>query len=169
MKKTVVLLLVFVLSLGILGACDPVGVGNNNNNANSSNNNTSSQQENRTPADTVLLFAKLYSERDINALSDILYRAEETSFDPQGYTFVSLSINVQNPDAQMEPFEIEYYQDRFDDLLDTAIVCAEATYVFKFNETNEETKSVYYYDYYLISTKSHPEWRIMTWANQAGY
>jgi len=161
MKKLVVFALVLVLSLGTLGACNLAA------NNNGSNSNGSTQQNNLSPADTVLLFAKLYTERDTNGLKNVLYRSDEYKFDIEGYTFVSLTINIQNPSAQMEPYEIEYYQERFDDLLNTAIVCAEVKYVYKSNETNQNEESVYYYDYYLISTASNPDWRIITWANQS--
>ena len=126
------------------------------------------QQSRRTPAETVLLYANLCNALDYNGLKDVLYDNLD-SLDSEGYTFVSIKITVQNPSAQMEPFEIEYYQKEIDGLLDTAIVCAEVTFVYKVQETKENWEYVKYLDYYLISTESHPDWMIITWTNQAGY
>jgi len=155
MKKLITMLLVVVLSLGVLSACNTTGGGNSN------------AGSNRTPADTVLLFADLYSARDSNGLKSILYRSDEYKFDVEGHTLVSLSIEIQNANAQMEPYEIEYYKGQFSDLTDTAIVCAAATYVFKSNTTGNTNEATYYYDYYLVKTESHPSWFIVTWTDQA--
>ncbi|MCL2529783.1 MAG: hypothetical protein FWE41_05570 [Coriobacteriia bacterium] len=166
MKKLVTMLLVIVLSLGVLSGCNNTGA-NNNSSGNNTGGNNSTQGSNLSPADTVLLFAELYTARDTKGLSQILYRADEYNFDVEGFTLVSLTISIQNANAQMEDYEIEYYQDQHKDLIDTAIVCAEATYVFENNSTGTVHESAYYYDYYLIKTESHPSWRIMTWASQA--
>ena len=82
--------------------------------------------------------------------------------------FVSISITVQNPSAQMEPYEIEHFTNLVDGLLDTAIVCAEAKYILNSQETKEDVEYVLYLDYYLISTETHPDWMIATWADQPG-
>jgi len=179
MKKLVVMAMVIVLSLGVLGACNTSG-GNDNNsstsnnasnndNNNTANSNNTTQQSSRTPAETVMLFAAYCTARDSNGLRDTLYNADEYKLDSEDYTLVSRTIKVQNPSAQMEPYEIEYYQDEIKDLLDTAIVCAEVTSVFTNTKTKQQEEFVSYLDYYLISTSSHPEWMIITWANQAGY
>ena len=144
---------------------------NSDNNAatqeNNSDNNAATQESSRTPAETVLLYADLCNACDYNGLQDVLCVYLD-NLDSEEYTFISIEITVQNPDAQMEPFEIEHYKKEIDDLLDTAIVCSEVIYVFKDRETKEDWEFVMYLDYYLISTKTHTDWMIITWADQAG-
>lgn len=164
MKKLVMIALTLALSLGTLSACN----GGNNANGNSNSNNPS-QQSSRTAAETVLLYADLCNAKDYQSLRDILYDYDDFNLDSDGYTFVSMTINVQNPNAQMEPFEIDYYQNRVDGLLDTAIICAEVKYIYNNPDSHTDEEYVQYLDFYLISTEAHPNWMIATWANQAGY
>ena len=177
MKKAIVAALVLVLTLGVLGGCSNTE-SNNNNNANnntgsdannSTNNNNAMSQSSRTAAETVLLYADLSNALDYKGLLDVLYEGEGFELDSEGYTFVSMDITVQNPNAQMEPEEIEFYQGEVDDLIDTAIICAEVRYVYTSHETNKENEYVKYLDFYLIRTEAHPDWMITYWTNQAGY
>ena len=187
MRRQLVVVLMLVLSLGVLGACG--GSGNNNANSNTSNTSNTSNDANSnssntpavnsaapisslTPAETVLLFADICTARDLQSLTDLYYGFNDMSWnfnDDDDETFVEMVIVVQNPSAQMEPYEIEYYQSMFPDLLNTAIVCAEETSIYRIHATGEPNNYVQYVDYYLVSTQDHPDWRVVYITPQAGY
>ena len=187
MKKLLSVLLVLTLSMGvgILGACTDTGTDNNNGNAGNSENNNANANNNstvnsaapissRTAADTVLQFADLCNARNFNALNDYLIDVTtgitgEIELDSEGYTFVKMKINVQNPNAQMEPGEIDWYANEVSDLLNTAIICVEQINTYRANGTNVDEDFVTYKDFYLISTQSHPDWMIVWITDQAGY
>jgi len=156
MKKTIMLVLVLALSLGLLCGCTLFG-GNK------------PRQSSRTPAETVLLFQDLCNARDERGLKDVVGGTGEVELDSPGYTFVSMKITVQNPSAQMEPDEIEFYKNEIEGLIDTAIVCVKQETTYKVIGTNEEENFVDYLDYYLVSTQSHPDWVIVYITYQEGY
>ena len=179
MRKMATAALVLVLSLGVLGGCNSTSGndnGNASNNTNNSTDNTSTVNSadpisSRTPAETVLLYADLCTARDLQGMTEILYGFNDMSWnfgDDDEETFVETIIVVQNPSAQMEPEEIEFYQSQFPDLLNTAIVCAQETCNYRVHATGEPNSYVQYLDYYLVSTKDHPDWRIVAYIEQAG-
>ena len=174
MKKLVVFVLILALSLGVLGACGNSNNSNNNgsdNNAGANGANGATQQSSRTPAETVLLYADLCTARDLQGLTEILYGFNDMSWnfnDDDDETFVKMVIVVQNPNAQMEPYEIATYQSEFPNLIGTAIVCAEETSIYNVHATGEPHNYVQYLDYYLVSTQDHPDWRIVQVVPQAG-
>jgi len=164
MKKLVVMVMVFVLSLGVLSGCNTTG-----NNGNNTNSNNATQQSSRTPSETVSLFADLCTARDEKALTDVFVSSGPLEFDDSDSIFVSMAITIQNPSAQMEPEEIEYYQKEYSDLIDTAIVCVKEVDIYTNRKTKEKEEYVQYLDYYLVSTGAHPDWRIVYITTQAGY
>jgi hypothetical protein len=177
---SIVMVLALVFSLGVLGACN--GGNDNNNNNNSSNNDSSNSNDNnnnnnndpvvqassRTVVETIQLFEQGRNTDDRTILADVLYKGATHDFTVEGYTFVKTAITIQNPDAQMEPYEVDHYKEILPDLRDTAIVCVMEVTTYKINATGETKDYTYYYDYYLVTTESHPDWFIMGWAPQAG-
>ncbi|MCL1913532.1 MAG: hypothetical protein FWG10_06600 [Eubacteriaceae bacterium] len=121
-----------------------------------------------TPAQTMLKYASLLSARDIQGLGQIVYSDQDWIFDNESYTFESTTITVQNPDAQMEPEEIAFYESYIDDLTGTAIVCVMQEDIYSNIETNEQEEFVSYLDYYLVTTQSNPEWQLIYVTEQAG-
>ena len=154
MKKLLTAILILTLSFGILCAC---------------NAGSASSKSSRTPAETASLYTERWNARDQAGLHDLLYYSDDVEFDSDEYTFVSVSVTVQNPDAQMDSEQIEFYKNEISDLLDTAIVSVKNVTIYTNTETNEEEEFVDYLDYYLVSTKSHPDWMIAyIAAGQAG-
>lgn len=152
MKKIIAVVLVLVFSLGAFSACTIGGA----------------RQSSRTPAETVLLFADLCNARNASGLRDVVSGTGEVVLDDADYTFVSMKITIQNTSAQMEPYEIDFYKNEFSDLLDTALVCVKQENTYTVNATNTKETFVDYLDYYLVSTRSHPDWMIVQITEQAG-
>jgi hypothetical protein len=119
-----------------------------------------------SPSDAVMQYAALYNAHDAQGL------AAASMFTPdieaEGYTFVLLEIVIQNPSAQMEPYEVEFYQEQYEDLTNTAIICVEQTITYTVDATGEAEAFVSYLDYYLVTTESNPNWVIVWVAPQAG-
>ena len=195
MKKLTFILLILLLALVTLSACEnrentgtdspsPTlsSVGNNDNddddndnnddNNDVENNNAGTAQQNpRTPTETVLLYAELCTARDLQGLTGILYGFTDMTWnfnDDDAETFVEMIITIQNPNAQMEPDEIEYYRGVFPDLENTAIICAQEISRYRVHATNAPNDYVNYLDYYLVSTRGHPDWWIVDITPQAG-
>lgn len=166
MKKVVAAILILALSITLLGC------GGSNGSGNSANNNATTQQNNLSPAETVLLYADLCTARDLQGLTKVLYGFNDMSWnfnDDENETFVEMVIVIQNPNAQMEPEEIAYYQGIFPDLVNTAIICAEETSIYNVHATGQPNNYTQYLDYYLVTTQSNPNWVIVGIAPQAGY
>ena len=182
MKKLIGIVLVLLLSIGALCACNNTNTSNGNTtNTNTStdsgtttnsttNQNVATQPSSRTPAETVLLYGDLCTARDLQGLTDVLYGFTDMSWnfnDDDDETFVEMIIVIQNPNAQMEPEEIEYYQKEVPGLTGTAIVCAQETSRYTVHATGKPNDYVQYLDYYLITTKDHPDWMIVAVTTQA--